>query len=132
MTHFQAIDVHSAARYDEVPLTKVTLFAAEDFSAHVLGFLPGQELPVHRHDHEHEVFDVIAGYGTIYLEGEAVLVGPGSVIEVPPGVRHGFKNTSTDRWLVRATIHHRVYARQALRRAIAKRLARWPFRLRLR
>lgn len=132
MAHFQAIDVHSAARYDEVPLTNVTLFATEDFSAHALGFLPGQELPVHSHEHEHEVFDVIAGYGTMYLAGEAVLMGPGSVIEVPPGVRHGFKNTSNDRWLVRATIHRRVYAREALRRAIAKRLARWSSRLRLR
>lgn len=125
MTRFQAIDVHSAARYDELPLTNVTLFEAEDFSGHVLGFLPGQILPIHVHAHEHEVFDVIAGYGTMYLDGEAVLVGPGSVIVVPPDVRHGFENTSAGRWLIRATIHRRVYAREAICRAIAKRLARF-------
>ena len=35
-----------------------------------------------------------------------------------------FKNTGTDRWLIRATIHQRTYARQSIRRAINKRLGR--------
>lgn len=112
------------ARYNELPLTNVPLFAEEDFSGCLLGFLPGQELPAHQHDHEHEVFDVLQGYGTIYLDGEAIELGPGCVIFVPAGVKHGFKNTSGDRWLIRATIHQRVYARQAIRRAIDKRLGR--------
>ena len=112
------------ARYNELPLTNVPLFVEGDFSGCLLGFLPGQELPVHQHDHEHEVFDVLQGYGTIYLDDEAVEIGAGSVIYVPAGVKHGFKNTSSDRWLIRATIHQRVYARQAIKRAIDKRLGR--------
>jgi mannose-6-phosphate isomerase-like protein (cupin superfamily) len=123
MTPFQVIDGPSAAHYDEQPLTNVTLFQTQDFSGHLLGFLPGQALPVHVHAHEDEVFDVIAGQGTIYLDGERVRVGPGSVIVVPPGVQHGFTNTGDEPWLVRATIRRRVYAREALRRAIAKRLS---------
>jgi quercetin dioxygenase-like cupin family protein len=118
---FQASQV---ARYDELPLTNVPLFAEEEFSACLLGFLPGQELPVHVHAHEHEVFDVLEGRGTLFLDDKAIELQRGSVIFVPAGVRHGFKNTSTDRWLVRATIHQRVYARQAIKRAIDKRLGR--------
>jgi quercetin dioxygenase-like cupin family protein len=118
---FQASQI---ARYDELPLTNVPLFAEEDFSGCLLGFLPGQELPVHYHDHEHEVFDVLEGRGTMFLDGEAIELARGSVIFVPAGVRHGFKNTSDDRWLVRATVHQRVYARSAIKRAIDKRLGR--------
>ncbi len=113
-----------AARYDELPLTNVPLFAEEEFRGCLLGFLPGQELPVHMHAHEHEAFDVLFGQGTIYLDDRAVEVKAGDAVFVPAGVQHGFKNTSDDRWLVRATIHQRTYARQALRRAIAKRLGR--------
>jgi mannose-6-phosphate isomerase-like protein (cupin superfamily) len=112
------------ACYDEVPLTNVPLFTAEDFRGCLLGFLPGQELPVHVHDHEHEVFDVLAGRGTMLLDGESVELKPGDTVFVPAGVHHGFKNTGSEQWLVRATIHQQIYARQALRRAIAKRLGR--------
>ncbi len=111
-----------SARYDELPLTNVPLIAEEDLRGCLLGFLPGQELLAHVHEHEHEVFDVILGQGTIYLDGLAVEVKVGDAVFVPAGVRHGFKNTSPERWLVRATIHQRTYARQAIGRAIAKRL----------
>jgi mannose-6-phosphate isomerase-like protein (cupin superfamily) len=90
----------------------------------LLGFLPGQALPRHRHAHEHEVFDVVAGTGTIWLDGRAVTAGPGTSMFVPAGVEHGFENTGYERWVVRATIHQRVYLRQALRRAVLKRLGR--------
>jgi quercetin dioxygenase-like cupin family protein len=115
------------ARFDQHPLTNVPLFAEETFSGCLLGFLPGQVLPRHRHAHEHEVFDVVAGTGTIWLDGLAHLAGPGASVFVPAGVEHGFENTGTERWIVRATIHQRTYLRQALKRALLKRLgrARW-------
>ncbi len=116
----------SAARYDETPLTNVPLFAEEDFSGCLLGLLPGQVLPRHCHAHEHEVFDVLAGTGTVWLDGERVTAGPGSVIFVPAGVEHGFENDGAERWLIRATIHQRTYLRRALRRAVDKRLRRRP------
>ena len=113
-----------SARFDELPLTNVPLFNVEDFSACLLGFLPGQVLPRHRHAHEHEVFDVVAGTGTIWLNGQPVAAGPGASVFVPAGVEHGFENTGADRWVIRATIHQRTYLRQALKRAVLKRLGR--------
>ncbi len=121
---WQVFHAPHMARYDEVPLTNVPLFAEEDLRGCLLGFLPGQELPVHVHEHEQEVFDILAGSGTMLLDGEAVELNPGDTILVPAGVHHGFKNTGSERWLVRAVIQQRVYARQAIRRAIAKRLGR--------
>ncbi len=121
---WKVFQAEKIARYNELPLTNVPLFVEEDFSGCLLGFLPGQELPIHHHDHEHEVFDVLQGKGTMYLDGESIELGAGSAIFVPAGVRHGFKNTGEDRWLIRATIHQRVYARQAIARAVNKRLGR--------
>lgn len=117
-------DALQLARFDELPLTNVPLFDTEDFSACLLGFLPSQVLPRHRHAHEHEVFDVLAGTGTIWLNGQPVTAGPGASVFVPAGVEHGFENTGSDRWVIRATIHQRTYLRQALKRAVLKRLGR--------
>ncbi len=121
------IDLNQAARFDQLPLTNVPLFSEEAFSGCLLGFLPGQVLPHHHHAHEHEVFDVIAGHGTILLDGRAMAAGPGTSVFVPAGVDHGFENTGSERWVIRATIHQRTYLRQALKQAILKRLgrARW-------
>lgn len=118
----QVMNSPIVARYDELPLTNVPLFQHEDFSGCLLGFLPGQVLPRHTHEHEHEVFDVLEGSGVVWLDGEPVQAQAGSVIFVPAGVEHGFENTSSERWLIRATIHQRVYARRALQRALEKRL----------
>ena len=81
-------------------------------------------LPRHSHEHEHEVFDVLAGSGIIWLDGDPIEAGPGTIVFVPAGVEHGFENTGSERWLIRATIHERTYARQALKRAALKRLGR--------
>lgn len=116
----------SAARFDAEPLTNVPLFEAETFSGCLLGFRPGQVLPRHRHAHEHEVFDVVSGTGTVWLDGEPITAGPGTVIFVPAGVEHGFESDSAEPWVVRATIHARTYLRHALRQAVAKRLGRAP------
>lgn len=105
--------------------SSISLFQEEEFSGCLLGFLPGQSLPRHSHEHEHEVFDVLAGSaGTVWLDGESVKAGPGTSIFVPAGVEHGFENDSSERWLIRATIHQRTYARQAVKRAVLKRLGR--------
>lgn len=123
-TRWKVLEAARTSRYDELPLTNVPLFREEEFSGCLLGFLPGQVLPRHRHEHEHEVFDVLAGTGTMWLDGQSVTAGPGTIIFVPAGVEHGFENTGSDPWLVRATIHERTYLRGALKRALFKRLGR--------
>jgi quercetin dioxygenase-like cupin family protein len=123
-SRWQIFHLFQLARYDELPLTNVPLFAEEEFRACLLAFLPGQDLPAHVHAHEHEVFDVVHGQGTMYLDGRAIELKAGDAVFVPAGVQHGFNNTGDDRWVVRATIYQRTYARQAIRRAIAKRLGR--------
>jgi quercetin dioxygenase-like cupin family protein len=121
---WKVLPASALARYDELSPTNVPLFGEEDFSGCLLGLLPGQVLPRHCHAHEHEVFDVLAGTGTVWLDGQRVSAGPGAVIFVPAGGEHGFENDGAERWLIRATIHQHTYLRQALRRAVNKRLDR--------
>ncbi len=124
MTRWKVFKAEEIARYNELPLTNVAMFAEEEFSGCLLAFLPAQILPRHRHEHEHEVFDVLAGTGTVWLDGEPVEAGPGASIFVPAGVEHGFENTGSERWLIRATIHERTYLRRAAQRAVLKRLGK--------
>lgn len=54
---------------------------------------PGEVIPVHEHTNE-EVLIVDDGEAEAFYDGEWQPVGPGSVILVPPGIAHGFRNTS--------------------------------------
>lgn len=53
---------------------------------------PGEKIPLHRHDYEHEVF-VFEGSGRALAPDRAVSVGPGDFVFVPPGEEHGFENS---------------------------------------
>jgi quercetin dioxygenase-like cupin family protein len=57
---------------------------------------PGDKVKRHRHQFE-EAYHIIAGKGTMYLEGvgEFELV-PGRTVYIPPNMIHGQVNTSPD------------------------------------
>ncbi|MBN1996780.1 cupin domain-containing protein [candidate division KSB1 bacterium] len=48
--------------------------------------------PKHQHDWEHENF-VVEGHGQVFIKDTWYDLGPGSVVFVPPGVLHQYKNT---------------------------------------
>lgn len=55
---------------------------------------PGSQIPVHVHDHAEEILFVYTGSGRARVGDEEVDVGPETAIFVPPGMPHGFVNTS--------------------------------------
>jgi quercetin dioxygenase-like cupin family protein len=54
-------------------------------------FLPGAELPPHRHDDSEELIYVISGRGTMMLGGYRLPVEPGTAFRIPAGIEHSFK-----------------------------------------
>ncbi len=65
---------------------------APSFSMRQFDVAPGGHTPHHSHAYEHEVF-VLEGQGVV-LEGDREhAIGPGSVVYVPPGQEHQFRNT---------------------------------------
>ena len=50
--------------------------------------------PIHAHAHEDDSFYVLEGELTIVEDDDETVVGPGTFVLVPPGVRHTFANRS--------------------------------------
>ena len=68
---------------------------AENFCMRVFEVQQGGASPFHAHDWEHEVF-VHSGRGKLWKEGEEVELKEGTVVFIPGGEKHQFKNTDAD------------------------------------
>ena len=55
---------------------------------------PGEGPPTHEHAGEDDAFYVLEGEVTFLVDGDEIVAGPGTVVLVPPGVRHTFANRS--------------------------------------
>lgn len=53
---------------------------------------PGGGPPTHLHRREDETFYVMEGHITFQVDGERVVAGPGSFVNMPIGIPHSFKN----------------------------------------
>ncbi len=58
-------------------------------------FAPGQVASAHAHADMSEVFWVESGQGTIWVEGQAYPLTPGSCLAVEAGEQHEIANTGT-------------------------------------
>ena len=117
--------VAASARSDGRPVISFPLFVSESFVGVLVLVEPHGSVPRHMHEHTDESFDVIEGEGVILVGGNEVRGRPGALVFVPAGTQHGLRNDSERRWLLRETVHERVYARTALSlvwRAVLKRL----------
>jgi mannose-6-phosphate isomerase-like protein (cupin superfamily) len=53
-------------------------------------------LPYHIHDKEEEVMFVYKGTGVLIVEGESIPLEPETMVFMPPGLEHQFKNTGSE------------------------------------
>lgn len=109
---------------DQLP--NVNLFDGQAFFGRLLCFSRGQVVPVHRHDHKDECFDVVEGHGTLLVDGRELAGDPGTILYIPAGIEHGLRADGSDRWLVRETVSERVYAGRAAKMVIRAALKRLP------
>jgi quercetin dioxygenase-like cupin family protein len=118
--------VHRLADYrppDAAPVHSTPFFVGQDIIACLVRLQPGAFVPEHQHAHQDEIFDVIEGEGTFILDGDEIRFSSGMTICVPANTSHGLR--AADRpWILRETVHRRLYARQAIWRALQKRLHR--------
>lgn len=54
---------------------------------------------VHIHDEAENIFYIMQGTGIFELDGERFVVDPGTVVFIPPGVKHGVHNTGCENML---------------------------------
>lgn len=65
---------------------------------------PGAFIPPHRHLHQDETFDVLAGTGTFTVAGRKLVATAGERVRVAAGVAHRFRNASDEHVQVRGTL----------------------------
>jgi quercetin dioxygenase-like cupin family protein len=74
-----------------------TVFSSEEtattgLTAGLAEMAPGGRLNVHRHEPA-EVYHVLEGQGTVFLDGEVHPVRAGSAVFIPGSAWHGIRNT---------------------------------------
>jgi len=124
-------------KFSTEQLPNLNLFDGEAFFGRLVCFTRGQVVPYHRHEHVDEVFDVLEGEGTILIDGREMRGVPGTILYVAAGTEHGFRADGSAQWVVRETVHERIYAGRAARMIIRAALKGLPvvgnkFRERLR
>ena len=88
--------------------------------AFVLALRPGGAVPIpHVHPIQTERFEVVAGLMRFRLGLRRRLAGPGDVVEVAPGVVHGFANAGGDEARVRVEVRPALAMEEMLAEVVA-------------
>ena len=66
------------------------------FTLGIIDFAAGRVLESHVHDDEDDSFYILSGVITFMLDDGEVEAGPGTFVLIPPGVRHGFRNDTSE------------------------------------
>jgi oxalate decarboxylase/phosphoglucose isomerase-like protein (cupin superfamily) len=56
----------------------------------------GSQLPYHAHEKEEEIMFIYKGKGVAMVEGEDFPLEPETMVFIPPGLKHTFKNTGSE------------------------------------
>src|SRR3954449_550221 len=85
-----------------------------------LALRPGGAVPIpHVHPIQTERFEVVAGLMRFRLGLRRRLAGPGDVVEVAPGVVHGFANAGEEEARVRVEVRPALAMQEVLAAAVA-------------
>jgi quercetin dioxygenase-like cupin family protein len=67
---------------------------SKDMAASVIELPAGAQIPEHTHPKETELLYVMAGTGTMVVDGVTLQVTPTSVVQIPPATKHAFTATA--------------------------------------
>lgn len=94
---------HSKVRWQSVPghqngsLSKMLVRPENSGSRQIdfrlSSYLPNGSVKQHAHTTEEQLWYILEGEALLTLDGDTHVVGPGTVIYMPPGVEHALENT---------------------------------------
>ena len=67
------------------------VFITDKIEMELVCYEPGTSTVAHHHVGQDEIFMIMEGTGTITVGGEAVRVGPGSLVYAPADITHGIE-----------------------------------------
>jgi quercetin dioxygenase-like cupin family protein len=82
--------------YSEEKFTKRVVYKKGETTAFVLNFMPGQQLPVHKHPGTEVYLYVMTGSGNIIIDGQETEVTEADLIHVGGDEEMAFNNSGTD------------------------------------
>ena len=92
-------DINESAAYKDDAVSKVTITKTDTLSLDVYYFNAGQRLGYHKHPTGDQIFTVISGEGTFYLDAgseETIAVKAGSTFLAPADTWHDLHNTGSE------------------------------------
>jgi len=104
MNHPTSFRPEDHAVYDPERMGKSTLFQSGRILVGLNAFEPGQEHRLHAHAGMDKVYYVLQGQGIFLLDGREEPMEAGLMLVAPEGVRHGIRNTGSERLLVMAIL----------------------------
>jgi mannose-6-phosphate isomerase-like protein (cupin superfamily) len=104
MNHPTPFRPEDHAVYDPGKMGKSTLFQSDRILVGLNAFEPGQEHRLHAHAGMDKVYHVLQGRGVFLLNGREEPMEAGMMLVAPEGVRHGIRNTGSERLLVLAIL----------------------------
>lgn len=87
-----------------VPLRKQ--LGVNGFGVNQLTLQPGQRMRIHRHASQEELYLVIEGRLTVFIEREPHVIGVGELMRIGPEVRRQLANTHSERVTILALGSH--------------------------
>lgn len=88
--------IKSAIEYNELKFTKRIVFKNEENTVFVLNFLPGQQLPSHKHPGAEVYILVLTGNGVFTIERETIPVKENDVILSTDDEELAFENNGSE------------------------------------
>jgi quercetin dioxygenase-like cupin family protein len=88
--------VKAYMEYSEERFTKRIIYKKGETTAFVLNFLPGQKLPIHKHPGTEVYIYVVAGSGTIIIDGKESEVSEADLMHVNSEEEMSFNNSGTE------------------------------------
>lgn len=93
------MEINSVKAYQEFSeerFTKRIIFKKGETTAFVLNFLPGQQLPVHKHPGTEVYLYVVTGNGTFIIDGQENVVSEADLVHVGGEEELAFHNTGNE------------------------------------
>jgi quercetin dioxygenase-like cupin family protein len=88
--------VKAFQEYSEERFTKKIIYKKGETTAFVLNFLPGQQLPAHKHAGSEVYLYVVNGSGTFLVNGTETEVTEADVLHVSDNEEMAFKNSGSE------------------------------------
>ncbi|NYE05686.1 quercetin dioxygenase-like cupin family protein [Bacillus niacini] len=85
--------VKAYQEYSEERFTKRIIYKKGETTAFVLNFLPGQQLPLHKHPGTEVYLYVVTGSGTFIIDGQETVVSEADLVHVGGEEELAFNNT---------------------------------------